>query len=120
VISEANLLGNKKIFSSSCEEEEESLTSVDFFCTQNSAQLGLCLSSSLAGPPRSFVVKKKKKKLRIFLLHCVSIYLPIYLSTDLYNNNNPFPLLSRILDDDLRGRELLQLVPAIILACKQL
>jgi hypothetical protein len=55
-----------------------------------------------------------------FCIAYLSIYLPIYLSTDLYNNNNPFPLLSRILDDDLRGRELLQLVPAIILACKQL
>lgn len=81
MISEANLVGNKKIFSSSCEEEEESLTSVDCFCTQNSAQLGLCLSCSLAGPP-SFVVKKKtktKKKLRIFLF-ALRIYLSTYLS----------------------------------------
>ncbi len=78
MISEANLVGNKKINSSSCEEEEESLTSVDFSCTQNSAQLGLSLSCSLAGPPPSFVVKKKKK-LRIFLF-ALRIYLSTYLS----------------------------------------
>jgi hypothetical protein len=79
------LWGLKKKNSSSFEEEEEeeeSLTSVDFFCTQNSAQLGLCLSCSLTGPPPRFCGEEEEEAPDLpFCIAYLSIYISIFQQT---------------------------------------